>query len=167
MISKVVILIVTDAYNGQPWFQITGRAFSFRDKKTLLNIYGQAICNLRDKMISIPPKQELYAGDSNDMLLCQIKKQFALFQTKLSIPVRNLTNGQDLTVYLKGNWLEKKASIMMGDKHGPVIATISRQLSLKEIFFKKQDYIVTIAPGVDAAFIVMVCVALDEFTREG
>ena len=118
-------------------------------------------------MISIPPKQELYAGDSSDRLLCQIKKQFALFQTKLTIPVHNLANGQELTIYLKGNWLEKRASIMMGDKHGQVIATVSRQISIKEIFFKKQDYIVTIAPGVDAAFIVMVCVALDEFTREG
>ena len=158
---------ITDAYTGQLWFQINGKAFSFRDKKTLLNVYGQAICNLRDKMISIPPKQEIYAGDSSDKLICQIKKQFSLFQTKLSIPVVNLTNGQEITIYLKGDWIEKRAQIMLGDKHGPVIATISRQISLKEIFFKKQDYIATIAPGVDAALIVMICVALDEFTREG
>jgi uncharacterized protein YxjI len=158
---------VVDPHTNLLWFKIDGKVFSFKDKKVMTDNMGVPICNMQAKIFSFTRSQELYKGKDGPKI-CGVNAKFTFMKAKITANVTNAHNGQQVLVCVKGNWLEKNAIISIGDmKQGGVpIAQVSRSLDLKELFFSKQTYYVTIAPGVDAAFIAMLCVAIDEVCRD-
>jgi uncharacterized protein YxjI len=162
---------IKDANSGQLWFQVKGKALSLKDKKQLFDINSQPVCNLKKEILSFfAPKQYLYAGADSQQLLCTFTKSFTFFKAKVVVEVLNKANGQMVQVHLKGNWFERNATISIGSmkEGGILIAQVSRvAFNMKEIFAGNQTYYVNMAPGCDAAFITMFCIALDELTREG
>jgi uncharacterized protein YxjI len=158
---------IVDSRTNQLWFRVDGKVFSIKQKKILMDYMGQPICNMQKKLFSIKDTQELYKG-SDGPQICNITKKFSFLKTKITAKVVNLHDNQTLTIHIKGDWREKNAIISIGSmKEGGIpIAQLSRSLGLKEMFFKKQDYYLSIAPGVDAAFVCMLCVAIDEMVNE-
>lgn len=76
----------------------------------------------------------------------------------------NASNGQDVELLVKGDWLDRSATITMG---GITVATIGRSyFNMREIFGGQQSYFVTVAPGVDLAMMAAICVCLDERENE-
>ena len=68
---------------------------------------------------------------------------------------------------MKGNWLDMYADIV-DTSNGMTVARIDRKfLTGREILFGQQTYAVTVAPGVDMALIVALCICLDEKNNEG
>lgn len=67
-----------------------------------------------------------------------------------------------------GNAFDTSATITLGsDGQGPVLAVIQRKMfNRREMMAHAQTYHVTIAPGVDIALMVAMCVALDEKNNE-
>lgn len=113
-------------------------------------------------------KQYLYSGSDSNQLICTFARLFVLYKAKAFVEVLNKANGQMVQVHLKGNWFDRKATISIGsmNEDGILIATVSRDLITgKDILFERQTYYVTMAPGCDAAFISMLCIAMDKIGR--
>lgn len=67
---------------------------------------------------------------------------------------------------MKGDFFDRKASIT-DEATGQVVAVIDRQfLNARELLGGQQTYHVTVAPNVDLAIIVAMCICLDERRNE-
>ena len=65
---------------------------------------------------------------------------------------------------MKGNFFNVSAEIKDGER---VVARIDRKLfNIGQMFGSKQTYCVTIAPNVDMALVVAMCICLDERVNE-
>ena len=53
---------ITD-FNGVPFFRCGGRAFSFREKKVINDIYGIPIFNIKHELLSLRGRFKIYQGD--------------------------------------------------------------------------------------------------------
>ncbi|KAJ3115897.1 hypothetical protein HK098_006831, partial [Nowakowskiella sp. JEL0407] len=76
---------------------------------------------------------------------------------------------EETYIYIEGKeWKKKFADVCFGSKTGPVIGQIRRRLGEgggeihTGVFTTVLDYFLVVAPGVDAAFLVAFCLALDE-----
>jgi uncharacterized protein YxjI len=68
---------------------------------------------------------------------------------------------------LKGNFIDKNAGIYLTDSNGKHhVASISKKWFNMSALLGKEDYVLRIAPNVDVALMVMMCIALDERTRD-
>lgn len=77
-------------------------------------------------------------------------------------------DGKEHIFTMRGDWLDSQAEIVLGDdKNGPVVGLIDRKFFNKREFFGgQQTYAVTVAPGMDMALLVALCIALDEKNNE-
>ncbi|KAJ1551495.1 hypothetical protein HK096_010073 [Nowakowskiella sp. JEL0078] len=124
---------------------------------------GTVLCNLKKTILALRDTYCLYAGDNSDNQIGEFEAKFTFAVTRMVATIFNKSSGMTQEVWLFGDWRERKAVIMLGGEEGIVIAQISRQITGRDIFLGAQDYYLTVAPGVDAAFMVMFCVAMDEF----
>lgn len=77
---------------------------------------------------------------------------------------QNASNGAPIELLVKGDWLDRSATITIGNV---VVAQISRSyFNMREIFGGQQTYYVTVAPNVDLALMAAICVCLDEKENE-
>lgn len=67
---------------------------------------------------------------------------------------------------MKADWRSKNGEIKDLDT-GATVARISRQSTVKHYFADAQTYIVAVAPGMDAALVTAMCIALDEKNEIG
>lgn len=76
----------------------------------------------------------------------------------------NRSDSSPIELLIKGDWLDRSASITMGNQ---VVAQISRSyFNMREVFGGQQSYYVTVAPNVDLAMMAAICVCLDEKENE-
>jgi len=68
---------------------------------------------------------------------------------------------------MKGNWFDSAADIV-NEKTGTVVGRIDRKLlSGRDLLFGQQTYALTVAPNVDLALMVAMCICMDEKNNEG
>jgi uncharacterized protein YxjI len=76
-------------------------------------------------------------------------------------------DGKTEKLVMKGHWMDTNADIVC-ERTGATLARIDRKLlKARELLTNNQTYALTIAPGVDMALMVAMCVALDEKNNEG
>lgn len=143
---------------------------------------GNPLFTIKKKLIAI---HSTYNGfrPKTDETLFSVKSSFSL-GTKLTATFKNTAgNGQETQLVLRGSILDRSAEITTKD--GLPVARISRSFAnAGEILCKflhlhfqfsglfadrictpsvdKQTYILTVAPGVDAALLLAICICLDE-----
>lgn len=79
---------------------------------------------------------------------------------------RNAADGRQLSIEVKGDWIEKHATMTLLET-GAIVAILSRQvLNLREIFSDSQTYFVEVAPGVDLVLVAALAVIFDERNHE-
>jgi len=145
--------------NGRTCFIMKGKAMSFSQRKTLLDLQGIPIVNFR-KEFSLWKKYLIYAGAEDRQLLATIKAH-TFGGISAEIDFTNV-DGQPRSFALQGNFFASRADII-DRQTGAVVARISRQRwNTNEFVWGKQTYSVTIAPNVDLALMICICVALDE-----
>ena len=67
---------------------------------------------------------------------------------------------------MKGNWLDSAADIV-DERTGVVVGRIDRKLlSGRDLLFGQQTYALTVAPNVDLALMVAMCICMDEKNNE-
>ncbi|KAL7412991.1 tubby C-terminal-like domain-containing protein [Mrakia frigida] len=148
--------------NGNVVVQCHGSAMSFRDKKEIRDTSGRVLFKLETKLLSL--LKSFFATGPDGKELFQVKKKFSIGSNKMVTYFTNASDGAPIELDLKGNFWGGSAEILLG---GRTVATISRQvMNMREIFVDKQTYFVTVAPGVDLAMIVAVCICLDEAENE-
>jgi len=158
---------ISDPSDGTVYFKCAGRAFSIRDKKTLLDNMGQPVLNMKEALMSFTDKFTVYAGSSSDRMICKFHTEFTFLKAKISAQFGDVLNGQARYVVLKGDWASKTAVFYLGEpKQGGVpIGKVYRPLTGRA-FFGADEYIIEIAPGVDISLLVIMCIALDEHKRD-
>ncbi len=104
---------------------------------------GEELGTVKEKIISLLPKFELYVGDS--YVGC-ITKEFTFFKPKFQLDC----NGWSV----EGNWTEWDYSIV--DSSGTSIATVT-----KEIFNWTDTYVIEVEDSADALGALMVVLAID------
>ncbi|TYZ66578.1 hypothetical protein PybrP1_012919 [[Pythium] brassicae (nom. inval.)] len=158
---------VKDAHTGAAWFKINGSVFSLREKKTLLDVHGVAIANMKEEFFSFSPSYNVYAGGSSSgSPLFVIEAKISLFESFLRVHFTDVVTGQRCTMGLEGDWLGRKALIWLDRGRSGVrepVGKVFRPLSAAgNVFLGTQDYYLEIAPNVDAALMTLICVVLDE-----
>ncbi|CAE6449875.1 unnamed protein product [Rhizoctonia solani] len=135
---------ITDP-QGRPYFSMEGNAFSIRSKKTLKQADGRPILNIQNKLLTIHTHYLVYkANESTESEpLCVIKSHFSVTGTKIDVAFRNAADGREVVFDLRGSFFDRS-----------------------EILFNQQTYYLTVAPGVDAAMMVALCVCMDEKQNE-
>ncbi|KZT25362.1 DUF567-domain-containing protein [Neolentinus lepideus HHB14362 ss-1] len=149
--------------DGRPFFIMRGKVLSLRSRKLLCDAQGQPILNIQDKILTLFKQFRMYPGESDGPEICHVKHHFSVLGDKLSVHFKNF-DGREVELLVKGSILDRHAEIYAGDL---VVARIHRKfLNVGQVFFDQQTYYLTVAPGVDAAMMVAVCVCLDEVAND-
>jgi len=160
---------ITCANTGVEYFKCQGKVFSLREKKILRDNNGVPILNFKEQLIAITDKFNVYAGDGSDRQICKFKTKYTFIKAKMTTDFPDVCTGANRHIVLKGDWRDKRGVIYWGEpKQGGVpIAKIFRQMAgIKAMIAGTDDYCIEIAPGVDIALMVTMCIALDEHVRD-
>jgi len=156
---------ITDV-QGRPYFKMEGNAFHIRDKKTLMQADGRPIFNIQNKLLSIHSQYLVYNAtqSTESQPLFTVKSHFSMTGANLDVSFINASDNRLVKFELKGSFFDRSAEITMG---GQPVARISRQfMNSGELLFDQQTYFLTVAPGVDVAMMVALCVCMDEKRNE-
>ncbi|KAI9005377.1 tubby C-terminal-like domain-containing protein [Gaertneriomyces semiglobifer] len=163
---------IKDPNTDQVYFRIAGRALSLRDKKTFSDAYGEPVMNMKKELLAFIPNYNLHYGDDSKNKLAEIRAHVTLMKPRLSVSFVSKVDGTPIELGMKGDWLARRAIVWMdygrkGKENRIIVAKVTAPvLTGRNMFFGVQDYYVTIAPGMDIALVVAICVALDERARE-
>lgn len=165
MVEKVFSLSgddfsIKDMY-GRAFFKIDRTYFSWRQKKTLLDLYGNPIWSMKHGFMRYT------VNDPQGNQVCTVQKTSFFGRMAVQCTVTNRSTGQRLTITMKGDFFARQAGIFIGDKdHGICIAKLSHPITMTNTFSSRDEYFVEIAPGVDSSFIVLMCLVFDEICHE-
>ena len=160
---------VKEPQTGMEWFQIKGKNFSLREKKTLFDVHGAPVWNIKESLLSFfEPNYKVYAGGDSERELFKIVAHVTMAKSKMHTTITNGQTGQQMLITLKGNILTHEAVVFLGEaKQGGIpLAKIHRPLTGREWLTGKQDYFLTVAPNVDIAMMLTFCIALDEMKKD-
>ncbi|XWS09474.1 hypothetical protein CRYUN_Cryun40dG0087700 [Craigia yunnanensis] len=131
---------ITDV-NGNLIFKVKGKFFSIRDRRVLLDAAGNPLVSLKQKILTVHRRWQVFRGESNSS--------------------SDLLFSPDFKV--KGGWHESGCTIYAGDA---IIAQMHRKHNVQSIVLNADSYGVTAYPNVDYAFIVALVVVLDEINAD-
>lgn len=117
---------------------------------------------------SITDVFRVFAGGTKDRQICTFKAKMNFLKSKISVLFPDaIKDGLHHHLVLKGDWIDKRCVIFLGEpKQGGIpIARVFRPDIELSLVLGVEDYILEVAPGVDIALCVMMCMALDEHNR--
>ena len=158
-------------HSGRLWFKIDAAAFSWSQRRTLIDCYGMPVACISRKHMSLHGTWNLYRGDGSQ-LLCTIKPPIMSLRPKIKVYLGGRDDGEPEYVAY-GNFLAKKFQIckVVGGQE-VVVAEAQKESSFASFssYFNSSNgihrYFLTIQPNVDAAFIVALCATIDEIFHD-
>ncbi|KAK9920298.1 hypothetical protein M0R45_028856 [Rubus argutus] len=159
--------VVTDV-NGNTVFKVRGAHLSLRDRRVLLDAAGYPIVTLRKKLRSAHERWQVFRGDSTELsnLVFSVKQSSMVqMKTKLDVFLANNTREYAPDFKVKGSWLERSCVVYAGNS-STIIAQMHKKHTVSSVLFGKDNFMVTVYPGIDYAFIVALIVILDEINAE-
>jgi uncharacterized protein YxjI len=160
---------IRDVHSGQLYFRIEGSALSMTDRKVLLDVYNQPIVHMRDEIFSFMPTFNISSDYDSRNIIFRIKAKATFFDTVLECKFPNVGTGRECRLGLFGDWRARAAVIWLDQGNGqklPVARIYRPTATSRNVFLNAQDYYLDIAPNVDMALMVLVCVALDEAKKD-
>ncbi|KAH9901769.1 DUF567-domain-containing protein [Xylariomycetidae sp. FL2044] len=149
--------------DGRPVFQVKGETFSLSGRKSVMDMQGHHLFTIRKKHLRL--MATYYAEDPSGNVIFELEGKFSLVSSK-SIGTFTSASGKPESLLMKGDFFDRKADIT-DVATGEAVATINRKFfNMREIFGNQQTYVVTVAPNVDMAIIVAMCICLDERQNE-
>ena len=138
-------LIKNDA--GQAVFEIRGKFFHIGDDLVMFDRHThQELAHIKQRVLSLLPHYEIYR---NGQHWASVHEQFRLFGERFKV-----TGGNGMVFHVEGdiwNW-----NFSVSDNYGNLMAEISRRIA---IF--RDHYVVDVAPGVDAPFVIALAVVIE------
>jgi len=67
---------ISDPTDGTVYFRCAGKAFSLREKKTLLDNMGQPVLNMKEGLMTFTDKFTIYAGNTSDKVWARCLPRF-------------------------------------------------------------------------------------------
>ncbi|GAB1315235.1 Tubby C-terminal-like domain-containing protein [Madurella fahalii] len=152
------------ALDGTQVLNVTGSFFSLHRRKTVCDTAGNHLFDITKKLLHIHTTFALEGPGGQQFM--EVKSKFALVGAKIRATFVNASTGQQVALFLKGNWFDTSAEIV-DEATGATVARIDRKmLNARELVFGKQTYYLTVAPGADMALLAAMCICLDEKKNE-
>ncbi|PKS06164.1 hypothetical protein jhhlp_007481 [Lomentospora prolificans] len=148
---------------GAPLLKVKGSSLSLRGRKQVTDMANNHLFTITQKLLSL--HSTFIVEDPSGRSIMEVKSSLTtLIGSKATITFTSKSGKQEVLV-MKGNWRSSKADIV-DESTGFVVATIKRDRSVKHYLGGQQTYTVTVAPGVDMALVVAMCVCMDEKNNE-
>jgi uncharacterized protein YxjI len=119
--------------SGAHLLQIKPKKISLHQKKAFLTMDGQELFTLSHKTLAL---FKSFTAESERGYNFEVKGRFSVGSSKSSVHFKNASDGREMELVVKGDWLDRQARVLLGDR---VVAEVSRQfLNAREIFGSKQ-----------------------------
>ncbi|OIW19065.1 hypothetical protein TanjilG_10626 [Lupinus angustifolius] len=171
IVRKVMTLVdsftVTNV-NGKTVFNVKGSLMSLHDHRVLLDATGKPVVTIRRKMMSVHDRWQAFKGESTELkdLIFTVKRS-SIFQlkTKLDVFLANNTKEDVCDFKVKGSWFERSCVVYAGESL-TIVAQMHKKHTVQSIAFGKDNFMVTVYPNFDHAFIVSLILILDEINQD-
>eukprot|EP00397_Hematodinium_sp_SG-2012_P026641 GEMP01027931.1.p1 GENE.GEMP01027931.1~~GEMP01027931.1.p1 ORF type:complete len:233 (+),score=38.81 GEMP01027931.1:66-701(+) len=149
---------IQDPNTGRKWFTVRGKSMSLHNKKSMLDFRGKPVFRMCQEQLRFNAVEKVADPAGNHLF--NITAKFSFVRDKLTADVPSARGKQHIV--LKCDSSNQLGLIFLGEPKtgGQCIAKIYRPTGSKS--FGKQDYYLTIAPGVDVALMVAMCISRDE-----
>ncbi|KAL2021848.1 hypothetical protein VTK56DRAFT_6622 [Thermocarpiscus australiensis] len=151
--------------NGQPVLRVQGKILSLRARKCVSDMAGNHLFDIVKEHLHI--HTTFAVQDPSERKLMEVKSSFALLGSKATATFTSTRTGAPVSLVMKGNWVDTSADIVDQATGAPVARIDRKLLNARELLFGAQTYHLTVAPGVDMALMVAMCIAMDEKNNEG
>ncbi|XP_027908405.1 protein LURP-one-related 15-like isoform X2 [Vigna unguiculata] len=139
-----------------------------KDHRVLLDAAGEPVVTLRRKMTTTHDRWQVFRGESMEMkdLIFSVKRSsFFQLKTKLDVFLANNTKEQVCDFKVKGSWFERSCVVNAGESL-TIVAQMHKKHTAQSIAFGKDNFMVTVYPNTDYAFIVALILILDEINQD-
>ncbi|XP_028764579.1 protein LURP-one-related 15-like [Neltuma alba] len=154
---------------GNVVFKVKGSLLTLRDRRVLIDAAGNPIVTLRRKIMTAHDRWQAFRGESTEEkdLIFQLKRSSLIqFKTKLDVFLANNTKEEVCDFKIKGSWLERSCIVYAGESD-TIVAQMHKKHTVQSVLIGKDNFMVTVYPNVDYAFIVALIVILDEINEDG
>ncbi|KAK4268479.1 hypothetical protein QN277_025133 [Acacia crassicarpa] len=160
---------VTDI-NSNVVFKLGVSLLTLHDHRVLLDVAQNPVVTLRRKIMTMHDRWQAFRGDSSDPkdLIFSLKRSslIQLVRTELDVFLASNTSEQVCDFKIKGSWLGRSCVVYAGESN-TIVAQMHEKHTFQSIAFGKTNFMVTVHPNVDYAFIVALIVILDEINQDG
>ncbi|KAK7390257.1 hypothetical protein VNO78_25556 [Psophocarpus tetragonolobus] len=171
IVRKVLTLAdtftITDV-NGKMVFNLKASLVTLRHHRVLLDAAGEPIVTIHRKTTTTHDRWQVFRGESMEQkdLIFSVKRSF-LFQlkTKLDVFLANNTKEEVCDFKVKGSWFERSCVVFAGESL-TIVAQMHKKHTAQSIAFDKDNFVVTVYPNIDYAFIVALILILDEINQD-
>ncbi|KAK7382301.1 hypothetical protein VNO80_01145 [Phaseolus coccineus] len=171
IVRKVLALAdsfsVTDV-NGKMVFNLTASLMTLHDHRVLVDAVGEPILTLRRKMTTTHDRWQVFRGESTEMkdLIFSVKRSsFFQLKTKLDVFLAKNTKEEVCDFKVKGSWFERSCVVYAGESL-TIVAQMNKRHTVESMAFGKDNFMVTVYPNIDYAFIVALILILDEINQD-
>lgn len=121
------------AVNGEPVCTCKGKVMSMRDRKKFTDTAGNELFTLANKMMSF---SKSFHGESPNGHGFEVKGHVKLFGSRSTVDFRNASDGSQVELEVKGDWMDRSAEITCG---GRSVARVQRKFfNARELFTNQQ-----------------------------
>ncbi|KAK9154070.1 hypothetical protein Sjap_001550 [Stephania japonica] len=172
--SKVTSSLTDDSFavrdvNGNTLFKMKANLSSVRMRRALVDATGSPILSVQRKLLSTRDRWKVFKGDSKateDLIFSVERSSTLQMKTNLNVFLASNTTEASCDFKIKGSWFDKSLTIYNGNTDTP-IAQIHMKVTASSLMKGKDNFMVTVCPNVDYAFVVAVILILDAINREG
>jgi uncharacterized protein YxjI len=149
-------------YTGRIVFKVDGKFFTLHQKKALQDAHGNELVSIQAKILSLHKTQHICSPDGAQLAEVKKKKLIEFVHHNAEITT---TDGQEFSI--SGDFLAKNFHITDVSGGSGEIATVNRDIVNFRNFLTDQDtYALHVKPGVDLAFMVAICICVDELFND-
>uniref|UniRef100_A0A2N9IXB2 Uncharacterized protein n=1 Tax=Fagus sylvatica TaxID=28930 RepID=A0A2N9IXB2_FAGSY len=161
--------IVTDT-NGNVILEVKNRALLFTPRRVLIDAVGNPVATLRKKLMSAHSRWQVFRGDSEDPcdLAFSVKKPGKLqwMKTTLHVYLANNKNEDVCDYKVVESRSNKRSCIIYAGETSTVVAhKMYEKRTVKSVLLGKKNFMVTVYPNIDYAFIVALITILDAISE--
>ncbi|KAL3693073.1 hypothetical protein R1sor_006724 [Riccia sorocarpa] len=153
--------VINDAF-GRHLFSVKSKLPSLHVKRVLCDANGHPLVLLTKKVLTMHDSWEATSETDHDKMLFTMKKS-NLLQLKPSFNVFLGLNTSKPDFTLKGDFFQFNYTVY---HHDMIVAQVNKQINASAILVGKDQYVVTIQPGVDQAFIAALVVIMDQVAQD-
>ncbi|KAI5429252.1 hypothetical protein KIW84_034029 [Lathyrus oleraceus] len=120
------------------------------------------------QIVTMHDRWEAYRGESTDAkdLIFTLKRSSLIqLKTKLDVFLAGNTKENVCDFKVKGSWLERSCIVYAGESNN-IVAQMHKKHTVQSVLIGKDQFMVTVYPNVDYAFIVALIVILDEINDD-
>ncbi|XP_031128857.1 protein LURP-one-related 10-like [Ipomoea triloba] len=160
---------VKDAANDTILFKVENIPTFFNSSKVVVfDPAGNSILTLRRKAFAWRTRWEVYRGESKeekDMIFSATTSSVFQISTNLDVFLAGNTSEQMCDYKMKTSFTQWTWDIYVGASSSTLIAQMQEKVSMWSILLGEDNFMVTLQPNVDQAFIVALIVILQEIVR--